>query len=289
MSEFVTLTGDDLTARIKLKGAELCSLTGAAGTEIIWQAGPAWPRHAPILFPIVGKLAGDWLRHNGAVFHLTQHGFARDRVFTLVEASQDFARFVLTDDEATRVLYPFAFRLDVIFQIKDNGLSITYQISNPGSAVLPASIGAHPAFCWPLTTNGAKFGYRLEFSDPEPAPIRRLKDGLLAPAHHPTPIRGRILALDEELFAADAIILDRLASNWVRFTAEDAVPVVVAWEGFDTLGLWSKPGAPFLCIEPWKGFASPAAFDGEFAAKPGLMHIPPGESRSASYTIKLGA
>lgn len=288
MSEIVTLTGGDLTARIKSKGAELCSLTGAAGTEIIWQAGPAWPRHAPVLFPIVGKLAGDQLRHDGAAFRLTQHGFARDQVFTLAEASQDLAHFVLTDNAATRALYPFAFRLDAIFRIKDGGLSITYRVSNPGIAALPASIGAHPAFCWPLTANTAKSGYRLEFSDPEPAPIRRLKDGLLDPVPYPTPIRGRILPLDEELFAADAIILDQVASHWVRFTAEDAAPVLVAWEGFDTLGLWSKPGAPFLCIEPWKGFASPVGFDGEFAAKPGLMQIPPGESRSVSYSIKLG-
>ncbi|TIP33844.1 MAG: aldose 1-epimerase family protein, partial [Mesorhizobium sp.] len=51
---------------------------------------------------------------------------------------------------------------------------------------------------------------------------------------------------------------------------------------------WSKPGgAPFLCIEPWHGIASPADFDGEFADKPGVMLIEPGARRVLSYRIGL--
>ena len=45
-------------------------------------------------------------------------------------------------------------------------------------------------------------------------------------------------------------------------------------------------GAPFVCIEPWCGTASPADFDGEFTDKPGLMHIAPGGKRVLKYRIR---
>jgi galactose mutarotase-like enzyme len=120
----------------------------------------------------------------------------------------------------------------------------------------------------------------------EPASIRRLKDGLLRAKSEPSPISGKKLALSERLFDEDAIILDRLASRSVRYAADRGLSLEMSWDGFGELGIWSKPGgAPFLCIEPWRGFASPADFDGEFADKPGLMHIKPGEKRALSYRI----
>jgi galactose mutarotase-like enzyme len=131
--------------------------------------------------------------------------------------------------------------------------------------------------------------YRLTFAGDEPAPIRRLRDGLLRIAAEPSPIEGRTLALSERLFADDAIILDQLRSTSVRYAADHGPSIEMSWEGFRQLGVWSKPGgAPFLCIEPWHGFASPMDFDGEFAAKPGVMHIGRGENRVLSYRIGLG-
>jgi galactose mutarotase-like enzyme len=288
MSQIVTITDGALTARIKCHGAELCSLTGPSGIEAIWQAGAAWPRHAPILFPIVGRLAGDRLRYDGEQYVLTQHGFARDLSFAVVEHALARAHFILTDSAATRTRYPFSFRLDIVYQIENGFLSIDYGIFNPGTVTLPVSIGAHPAFNWPLVPGIAKTDHQLEFSNPEPATIRRLKDGLLDPAPEPTPIRGRILDLDEALFENDAMILDKLASRWVRLTAPGAAPVLVAWKGFNTLGLWSRSGGQFLCIEPWRGFASPIGFDDSFALKPGLLHIAPGETRTVFHAIALG-
>jgi galactose mutarotase-like enzyme len=53
--------------------------------------------------------------------------------------------------------------------------------------------------------------------------------------------------------------------------------------------VWSKPaGAPFLCIEPWHGYASPQTFDGEFVDKPGVMHLAPAAKRSLNYRIRIG-
>ncbi|MDQ2103142.1 aldose 1-epimerase family protein [Azospirillum isscasi] len=283
-----TLRNGRLGAAIKADGAELCSLT-LDGRELLWQAGPEWPRHAPVLFPVVGRLKDDTLRHRGRTFRVTQHGFARDRRFTWEERTPTLCRLSLCDDDATRAQYPFAFRLELIFDLDAEGLTIRHRIANPGSEALPASLGVHPAFLWPLQDGIAKDAHELLFETDEPAPIRRVDGGLLAPQPEPTPIEGRRLPLNEGLFARDAVILDRPASRSVRYGAPGAPSLTISWEGFRELGIWSKPsGAPFLCIEPWHGHASPAGFDGEFTDKPGLLHLAPGAMRELSYRIAVG-
>jgi galactose mutarotase-like enzyme len=279
-----------LSAVIKADGAELCSLRDADGIELLWQAGPVWPRHAPVLFPIVGRLKHDRLLHDGAGHRLTQHGFARDRRFTWLEHSPLDCRLSLEDDLETRALYPFAFRLDITYTLQSNSLVVHYILSNPGNDELPAALGAHPAFRWPLAEGVPKNAHDLEFDTAEPAPVRRLADGLLKPETFPTPIEGRRLRLNETLFAEDALILDHPASTSVRYTAPGApgAPAIeISWLGFEQLGLWSKSGGDFLCIEPWYGYSSPVDFDGDFADKPGLLRIPPGQQRELSYRITL--
>ncbi|MGX5847868.1 aldose 1-epimerase family protein [Mesorhizobium sp. PL10] len=286
--EQVTLHGDRISATIVGQGAELVSLRNAEGIEFLWQAGPEWRRHSPVLFPIVGRLKGDQLRHRGQAYPLTQHGFARDKPFVWAETTTRSCTLVLTDDADTRARYPFAFRLAVTYTLERRQLDISFDITNTGDEMLPASIGAHPAFNWPLLPGLAKTDYQLTFAADEPAPIRRLKDGLVLAAPQPTPIEGKTLVLSERLFDADAVILDRPASKSVRYAATHGPAIEMAWQGFKELGVWSKPGgAPFLCIEPWHGLASPVDFDGEFADKPGVMLIAPGEKRAVSYQVKL--
>jgi galactose mutarotase-like enzyme len=277
-----------ITAVISADGAELQSLKNADGQELLWQAGPQWPRHAPLLFPIVGRLKNDELRHQGKVYPMTQHGFARDQRFDWVERGPTRCELALTDNAATRLRYPFGFRLTVSFLLAPSGLEVRLEVTNTGEDMLPASIGAHPAFNWPLLASMEKEAYRLTFSDDEPAPIRRLRDGLLRAAPEPTPIQGSTLALSERLFEDDAIILDQPRSKALRYAADNGPSIEMSWAGFRELGVWSKPGgAPFLCIEPWHGFASPTAFDGEFSAKPGVMHIAHGEKRILTYRIGM--
>ncbi|MEI9418541.1 aldose 1-epimerase family protein [Mesorhizobium sp. Cs1321R2N1] len=284
----LTLHGDGISATIAGQGAELVSLRDTQGFEFLWQAGPAWLRHSPVLFPIVGRLKGDQLRHRGQTYPMTQHGFARDKPFMWAQRGPRSCTLVLTDDTETRTHYPFAFRLAVTYRLGEGQLEIGLEVTNSGDEPMPASIGAHPAFNWPLLPDLAKTDYRLTFSDDEPTPIRRLKDGLLTAKPQPTPVKGNILELSERLFDEDAVILDRPASNSVRYGAGHGPAIEVSWQGFQELGIWSKPsGAPFLCIEPWHGMASPLDFDGEFTDKPGLMLIAPGAKRSLSYRIRL--
>ena len=180
--------GDGVSAAVLAHGAELCSLKTADGPELVWQAGPEWKRHAPLLFPIVGKLKGDQLRHRSASYPMTQHGFARDSRFAWEERGQTSCRLVLADNVETRARYPFAFRFAVTYALHGRDLEVTIEISNPGQEILQASAGGHPAFNWPLLPGEPKENYRLEFSRDEPAPIRRLKDGLLRAAPEPSPI-----------------------------------------------------------------------------------------------------
>ncbi|TPM41916.1 aldose 1-epimerase family protein [Mesorhizobium sp. B2-3-4] len=283
------LHGEGISAVIVGQGAELVSLRNADGLELLWQAGPAWRRHSPVLFPIVGRLKGDQLRHRGQAYPMTQHGFARDKPFAWAQRSSRSCTLVLTDDAETRTRYPFAFRLAVTYRLGEGQLDIEFEIINTGDEPMPASIGAHPAFNWPLLPQVPKEDYCLTFAEDEPAPIRRLKDGLLLPETKPTPIQGKTLALSERLFDDDAVILDRPASTSVRYSAERGPAIEVSWHGCNELGIWSKPGgAPFLCIEPWHGIASPVDFDGEFADKPGVMLIEPGARRLLGYRIGLG-
>lgn len=284
-----TLHGDGISATMVAQGAELVSLRDGDGFEFLWQAGPAWRRHSPVLFPIVGRLKGDQLRHQGRIYPMTQHGFARDKPFAWAERGPRSCTLVLTDDADTRTHYPFAFRLAVTYRLDRRQLGVTFDITNTGDELLPASVGAHPAFNWPLLPDLAETDYRLTFADDEHAPIRRLKDGLLLATPRPTPVEGNRLALSERLFDEDAVILDRPASTSVRYAADRGPAIEVSWQGFRELGIWSKPGgAPFLCIEPWHGIASPADFEGEFTNKPGVMLIEPAAKRVLTYQIHLG-
>jgi galactose mutarotase-like enzyme len=280
------LSNGTLSATVMAEGAELCSLRNVADEEVLWQAHPVWPRHAPVLFPIVGRLKDDTLRHDGRTYRLTQHGFARDRRFAWLNRTAASCRLVLHEDAETRAMYPFAFRLEIAFALDHDALETSFTVINPGREVLPASVGAHPGFVWPLVEGIDKAAHVLEFAEAETAPVRRLQAGLLGPAV-PTPIVGRILSLDPALFAADAVILDQPASHSVRYTAPGAPTVEVAWEGFRQLGIWSRDGGDFLCIEPWHGTHSPVDFDGEFRDKPGLMLIPPHERRVLSMRIRV--
>jgi galactose mutarotase-like enzyme len=278
-----------LVAAIKAEGAELCSLGDRSGREYLWQAHPAWPWHAPVLFPIVGALKGEHFRHRGRSYAMSRHGFARASRFAWTERTQTSCRLALVDSEASRAIYPFAFRFEVAYAVAGGVLAIDLTVTNTGAETLPASLGLHPAWNWPLLPGIAKSAHVLDFELAEPAPIRRLdRHGLVLVEPVPSPIDGRELQLDEALFVADAIIMQAPLSRSLRYFAPGTPRIELAWDGFPQLGIWSPPGgADFLCIEPWHGTASPEDFDGEIIDKPGMMLIPPGGSRSATHSVRI--
>lgn len=289
VTEQHVIASGGFSAAIRALGAELTSLRDDRGAEWLWQAGPEWRRHAPVLFPIVGRLAGDRLRHAGREHRLTQHGFARDRYFAWVRRDGNRCRLRLTDDAASRAAFPFGFVLELDYVLAGPRLTVTAILSNPDAEPLPCALGAHPAFRWPLPHGPAeKAAHRLVLERAEVGPLRRLRDGLLRPEPEPPPFAGPAWPLSPALFAGDALILPGLASRAARFEAPGR-GLTLSWEGYRDLGLWSKPeGADFLCIEPWYGMASPEGWEGDFVDKPGLMLLAPGESRRLAWSVALG-
>ncbi len=285
MSDY-TLKSELLTARITAAGAELNSLQSRTGKELIWQADPAiWPRHAPVLFPIVGRLKNDQLIHQGKRYPLRQHGFARDLDFQLLEQGRSHCTFRLTDSPETHTHYPFAFELDISYRLKLNRLEVGYRLYNPADTALYASIGGHPAFIWPLDASLAKEEHRIEFKQSEAAPVRRLCNGVLREERLPSPLSGNQLILREQLFEDDAIVFDQLKSRQLRYSGPGSLSITLDFDDFPHLGIWSKPGADFICLEPWQGHASEEGFEGEFRDKTGVVELAAKEQRQWHYTI----
>ncbi|MBN8848712.1 MULTISPECIES: aldose 1-epimerase family protein [unclassified Sphingomonas] len=289
MADRVVIAGDGLSAAINPLGAELSSLKDAAGRELMTDADPAfWTGRAPLLFPVVGKPAGETIRVDGGPYTMKQHGFARRMMFAVAEQAADRATFVLTDTPETRACYPFAFRLEVTFGIVGATLSVDVSIANPGDAPLPASFGFHPAFAWPLPGGGAKEAHRIIFSADEPEPLRKIDaNGQIAPEPRPSPLDGRTLHLRDDLFADDALIWDRLHSDRVTYQGATGPRLEIAFSDTPMLGIWTKPGAHFICIEPWHGIADPAGFTGDFRDKPGVFEVAPGAAKRIAMRVTL--
>lgn len=290
MTKFVTLTSPALTAQINPHGAELHSLKTADGKELMTDADPAfWTGRAPLLFPVVGALNHDRYRLGETEYMLEKHGFARRNPFVLREQSDDAAAMTLCANDQTRPLYPFAFKLRMAFALTGGALQMTAEISNRSDVPMPFSFGYHPAFAWPLPFGGAKEEHRIIFDQPEPAPIRRIvpESGLVLPDHFPTPVEGHDFAPTHDIFAPDAIIWDQLQSRSLHWGVPGKPRLKIDFPDTPWLGIWQKPGARYLCIEPWAGMADPIDFAGDFTQKPGVMTLEPEEMRRFRLHISL--
>jgi galactose mutarotase-like enzyme len=279
---------DDGSVRVEINplGAELSSLR-YDGHELLWQGGPAWPRRAPILFPIIGKMPNDSLVHDGQTYEISQHGFARDAHFDVEEVSATEVAFTLESSPWTLAKFPFAFRLEVRFSISGGRLQVQHTVSNTGADAFSASIGGHPGLAWPLLPGIAREDHSIEFPSAEPAPIRRLQDGLLLPDPVPSPVDGAVLHLGDDLFVDDAVIFDSLESRSLRYTAPGAPVIAMDFADFRELGVWSRAPGEYVCIEPWFGMTAPQGFTGDYARKPAQFRLEAGASQQFTYGIEI--
>lgn len=284
----IRIANANLSAELNPNGGELWSLWDAAGRALMTDADPAfWTGHAPLLFPIVGALNGGVFRLDGREYTLPKHGFARRRSFELVEQAPDRARFRLVDDAETRAVYPFAFALEPSYSLDGPTLSIDVTVTNRDNRNMPVSFGFHPAFVWPLPYGGTKQDHHIRFQRDEPAPLRQIAADLIASEPRPTPVDGRDLALRDDLFTADALVWDRLESRALRYGPPEGPWLDIAFPGTSMLGIWTKPGARYVCIEPWHGIADPVGFTGEIWDKPGIERLEPGEGRTFAMRVTL--
>lgn len=289
----IFLHNDQLQVEVNELGAQLHSIKRQGSLlEYLWQGdSKSWGRQAPILFPFVGRLKNDQYTFAGKTYHQTQHGFARDRRFTVVEQESDRVVFEQHDDAQTRAAYPFAFRLFVIMELVDDRIMIDYRVENPATkqAMLYA-IGAHPGFNMPLTA-GAKFDQLQLTVQPVGEYSRIVLQGPYNDSNHPQLIdMNKPLRLNHELFAHDAVIFKTAGSNFAATLHDPAGKhgVTVTTRGTQYVGVWSAypAKANFVCVEPWWGIADNVNADGQLLHKQDLHRLAPGQTADYRFSIR---
>lgn len=281
----VELESAGARALVSPRGAEAVAWS-VRGRELLWdRSTPHWDRVAPVLFPCVGWSRDGRVRVDGVAYPMPVHGFAPAATFDLVSRARDRAAFELRDSAQTRAHYPFAFRLTVAYALGRDALSIDIRVENAGAGELPYACGLHPGFAWPFA-GGAQDDYAILFSDDErPEAPEIAAGGLFSARVRPVPVKGGRLALSPGLFEREALCFLHARSRRVRFEGPGGAIEAEA-RGFRHWALWSRPGAPFLCVEAWTGHGDPEGFSGGFREKPSIDVLAPGEAREHGLTLR---
>jgi galactose mutarotase-like enzyme len=280
-----------LSIEVSSSGAELKSLFHKASEkEYLWQGNAAWwPRSAPVLFPVVGKLNNNTYRSNGLTYHLPQHGFARDLDFLLVEKHRNKLVFSLRSDENTLNNYPFEFELQISYELLASRVIISYEVKNTGEQDMYFSIGAHPGFNCPLNDTELFSDHFLEFEKEETLDRYLLDEGAFNGKTERVMSNTKILELNEELFRKDAIVFKNMRSEFVILKSKHpGASLKFEFKGFPYFGIWTKPGAPFICLEPWCGIADNKDFNGELKDKEGIVCLEPKNNFLRHYSVEIG-
>lgn len=279
-----TLTHNGYSAAINYRGAELVSLKNPDGKEYIWGGNPQyWAKHAPVLFPVVGTLRKNAFTYKGKEYRLPRHGFARDMEFSLTHHSNNQAVFSLQFSDETLEKYPFRFWLQINYRLFNNSLLIGYSVINEGNEKMPFSLGAHPAFALP----GDFEDYSLDFEKEDALRAFVLENDLLSQHTETIGLKNHSLPLQYRLFENDALIIKNVASKEVSISRNGKKRVTVGYDDFPHLGLWTKPGAPFLCIEPWFGYSDSADASGNLFEKESIMVLEAEAVFNTNFTIEV--
>lgn len=262
-------------------GAELISLKyGKDQREQIWTANPDhWARHAPVLFPFVGKLKNDRFLYDGKTWPMMQHGFARDREFTLIFHSENSCVYELRWDDCTLEMYPFRFILRIEHRFQGNVFRSTFEVYNNDEKTMYFGLGGHPGFIM------EEKEFELHFKENEIS-LRHYVDAGLISEQTEDVFRGRnVLNFSADSFNRDAWVFTHLHSDGVQLrTKNGKILLKMRWKNFPHLGIWSKPGLPgFICIEPWASYADALHHNGTLSQKHNIQSLSAGEKFTAFY------
>lgn len=279
----------NLRAEARTLGGELVSLKDEKGQEYIWEGDPAfWSGQNPVLFPIVGSLKDGKVDIGGKSYEMGRHGFARGMEFTPVERGEDFITLELRENEETLTRYPFSFSLKVTHRLLEDGFSTTFAVANTGAAPMPFCVGGHTAVRIP---EGDRFeDYDLVFDVPEQADSHLLNpQGIIRHDGRKPMLDGSRIALDYRTFSEmDTIIFSMLRSGSVSLLhRETGRGMRLDFHEFPMVAFWTKPGAPFLCLEPWQGCAAWDNETGKFEDKPFCTVLQPGSGKELTCSFRI--
>lgn len=286
-----TIENSEFSVQITQIGAEICSFKSKTkDKEYIWQGNPEiWESHAPVLFPIVGGLKNDTFFHKNQAYQLPRHGFIRrNKDLKVISHTADQIVLELTSSEKTKEVYPFDFNFQISFELISNRLKISHQIINTGDEHMFFSLGAHPAFNCPLEEKKIYEDYYLKFNEIESLNTWNLdKNGQIKEEGELIMNQSQQLPFHSQLFDQDALIFKSLKSRQVSLCEGDHEHIRVKFDDFSSLGLWAKPQAPFICIEPWLGYADSSECNQQLTEKEAILSLEPGKTFQASYSIEI--
>lgn len=274
---------DNFTLAVKEMGAELNSLKSKkTGFEFIWDGNTEyWYGQSPILFPIIGRLLDDKYRLNGTEYTMPKHGIVRKKPFTLKESTADSLTFVQTDDDESLTIYPYHFELKVKFTLTETGLAVDHTVTNNSTKTMYYSFGAHPAF-------NCEIGDYLEFNNDTSLTTERIDhDSILIEEKFPVEMDGNKVVITKDIFNDDALILSNYKSDAVTLKSNNHGREVKFSFKSPLLGIWAKPGAPYVCIEPWWGVNDNYDKKADLSEKRGIMSIEPGMTETFSWSIEI--
>ena len=283
----VELKNEMLTIQVAEKGAELQSVKDNDGKEYMWQAGPQWNRHSPILFPIVCSVNNDRYTVDGKDYHLPRHGFARDMMFTVVSLTSEKVTMALHDSEETLKVYPYRFNLAVTYRLEGNKVHVIWHVENTDTKEIHFQIGGHPAFNMP----SGKLEGMIKLDNEEPMDmLKSYADGSVELVEVPLEADMGIMEINNNFFRADSVKIHKSQTHRAMLIDTNGEPAVTVDYKAPVCAFWSPydKQAPFVCIEPWYGIGDPRGFNGEFKDKPMMNHLQPGASFMSKYTITIG-
>ncbi len=281
------LTSEFLQITINHFGAELSSVKNKEGLEFMWQADKdVWPRHAPVLFPIVGKLKNNQYFLNENPYTLGQHGFARDRMFDRIENTTSSCTFQLLSDSESKKNYPFDFAFQIRFDLHKNTLNTHYTVINSSNDELFFSVGAHPGFRCPLLPNESFEDYNLLF-EKDTFQLTELSDGLLGKNKHTLRLPNNCMTLSKTTFDKDALVFENSQINKISlYSTKSSHSITMNCEQWPYFGIWSKKSSSdFVCLEPWFGVADSIDSNQEFTEKRGIIKLAPKKEFRSRFSI----
>ncbi|MBQ3151291.1 MAG: aldose 1-epimerase family protein [Clostridia bacterium] len=281
---FYKIENDYLTAEINDAGAELHSLYSKEnGFEYLWQGNPdIWYGQSPVLFPIIGRLLDDKYRYNGKEYTMQKHGFARKMTFDVVSCERNTAVFVLKSNEATLSQYPFEFELYVKFELLGKTLQATHTVVNKTDGEMYFSLGGHPGF-------NCEIGDWLMFDKNETLSTETIDSDSIRLAEK-TPVLNdeKKIVITKDIFNNDALILSGIKSRAITLGSDNHDRRVrFTFGDVPYLGIWAKPGAPYVCIEPWCGVNDDRKERADISEKDAIMRLPKGGIFDLIYTAEI--